>query len=299
MEDVTTAPISDYSQQCSAAAHKFKNLKLTIPILKADYHKMLRYINNLVQLRSGFYCSICSAEFQSHLGEDWFGPVTQGSKLEFTLGSKFCRDFSDMAMPFVQYTVTTLKDYLETGVTLMECEKVKQAMVAQPVGEFDIETWEWQMVGQDLAQFKTCHQRQDGESVFTCKGFCELFDMTTPNHLVDGDLEQLRNFVKYFHINKVNFTYPQNNFIVGSASDSEYLLDNDFKLMSQDQALFAVNASDGDPVSALNRPNTVVLMEDGADLFEISKDNDYAFFFESAGIWRAMGVVLMLGVLQA
>lgn len=200
-------------------------------------------------------------------------------------------------MPFVEYIATTFKDFLESGTELMECKKVHTALLTGGAGQYDIETWEYQIDEKDLGQYKSCRQKREGDTAFLCKGFCELFDLTTPNHLIDGDLEQLRTFVKYFHINRKNFAFPENNFIVSSAHDSEYLLDTDFKLMGQEQPFIPISATTDDPAMKINQPNTVVLMEDGADIFLYADNNDYSFFFEGVGLWKmwsALAVILVL-----
>ena len=196
-----------------------RNLEFTIPIIKSEFKKIKRYIDSLAQIRSGFFCTICDADFQNHLDFIW---EDSGTDLKFSLGNKFCNKFVDSAIPFVRYMFNKLKIYIDSSVKLIQCEK--ESKVENPGVEL-----EYMLNPDHVKTFNKCDNSIKNGFQIGCDDFCANFDLTSINPMVDGDVQQLRDFVLFFKENSNIFSHPQNNFLVNnSIRDTETLIDIKF-----------------------------------------------------------------------
>lgn len=265
---------------CLKAAGMFSKLKMSIPIVKADYKLLVTYVNTLAQLRSGFYCTICDADFQSQTNFYWESTTEK----KFYLGSTFCSQFIKIAVPFVKYMFNAFKTYIETGARLIQCKINSNGNAS------DNQEMKFEIDKEHLEDYQMCQEGVNNkQGLFSCSNFCGRFDLTTINAMVDGNVPRLREFVEYFRKNKEHFEYPQNNFLVGSVRDTETLLDLNYETISQSRVFFSSKIDSEE----INKPNTEIHQSEGVDIFELSKDNKYPLFIESEGIWVVWCILMI------
>ena len=253
---------------------------MSIPIVKVDYQLLLKYIKTLANLRSGFYCTLCDADFQSMTNLYWEQLATK----KFYLGSKFCSQFIKEAVPFVKYMYHNFRVYIESASKLIACK-----LHSKGISE-NTDRIKFVIPEKYMNQYTTC---QDGvnnsQGLFSCSDFCEQFDLTTISPMIDGDMVQIKKFVTFFRKNKVHFEYPQNNFLVGSIQDTETLLDINDEVVRVSTVFFS-SKIDADE---MNKHNTAIHQSDGIDIFELSRNNKYPMFIESQSIVQVAVMLLI------
>jgi poly(A) polymerase Pap1 len=268
------------SMTCSRAADIFARLKMSIPIVKADYQLLLQYIKTLANLRSGFYCTLCDADFQSQTNFYW----ESLSNKKFYLGSSFCTQFIKIALPFVKYISHNFRVYAESAAKLIQC-KLNSKGISN-----DTERLKYIIPEANLTDYETC---QDGvnknQGLFSCSNFCEKFDLTTISPMIDGDMVQMKKFVTYFRKNRKYFGYPENNFLVGSIQDTETLLDLNDEVVRMSTVFFS-SKIDADE---MNKHNTGIHQSDGVDIFALSRGNKYPLFIESQSIMQVAAMMII------
>lgn len=273
----------DKPMTCQKAAGIFSRLKMSIPIVKADYKLLVKYVNSLAQLRSGFYCTLCDADFQSQTNFYWESSVDK----KFYLGSKFCSQFISIAVPFVKYMFRGFKTYIESATKLIQCK-----LVANGIAN-DNKQIKFEIPSDHFEDYNECQIGVNNkQGLFSCTNFCKRFDLTTISSMIDGDVPQLRRFVEFFKTHKEHFKYPQNNFLVASVRDTETLLDLNDETIKQSTVFFSSKID----AEEMNKPNMEIHQSDGVDIFELSRDNKYPLFIESQGIvvvWSIFIVKLM------
>ena len=256
-----------------------RNLEFTIPIIKSEFKKIKRYIDSLAQIRSGFFCTICDADFQNHLDFIW---EDSGTDLKFSLGNKFCNKFVETALPFSQFIFRTFKLYVNTSVTLIECEKQEKGLQIS-------DTYEYKTNEDLVTKFQKCQDGYTGGSKFGCEEFCSNFDLTSINPMIDGDAQELRAAVEYFKQNYNIFTHPHNNFLVDSIQDTEILIDINWEQIHSKTNFFdAVENKEG-----LDIPNTKMQGGTGVDIFHLVDANKYSFHIESQNILSSLIVLFV------
>jgi hypothetical protein len=260
---------------CSQASEVYSRLHFSIPIVKADFKIISDYVQMMGQLRSGFYCLVCDADFQSQLNYYW---EQQNSK-KFFLGMKFCEKYSKEAVKIVQYMYTNFRLYINSAVKLLQC-----AANANGVNE-ENENIMYEIPEEYMHDFQQC------KDDISCNKFCTHFDLTTINTMIDGDVPQLSRLVAFFKKNRIHMQYPENNFMVSSTRDIETLLELNEETI-KDAKVFFSSKTENDQ---MNQPNTQIYDSTGVDLFELTEGNKYPFFVESVALARNW-MLLMLGV---
>ena len=263
---------------CKKASGIFSRLKMSIPIVKADYKFLVSYINQLASLRSGFYCTLCDADFQVQMNYYWENDANKS----FYLGMSFCEKLTKIGLKFVKYMYGFFKIYIESASKLIQCKANVNGV------HEDNERMIFEIPAEKFEDFSEC---QDGsnnkEGLFTCMKFCKNFDLTSISSMIDGDVPQLMKFVEYFKKMKTHFAYPTNNFLVNSVSDTEVLIEMNNETIDKGLVFFS-SKIDSDE---MNKHNTVIYNGVGVDLFEIASDNKYPLFIESQAIlltWSLM-----------
>ena len=271
----------DVPMTCSRASEIFSRLKMSIPIVKADYQLLLQYIKTLANLRSGFYCTLCDGDFQSQTNFYW---EKFGNK-KFYLGSKFCSPFIKTALPFVKYMYHNFRAYIESASKLIQCK------VNSNGDSSDQDRLRFEIPEKYLQDYETCQEGvNDNQGLFSCSNFCEQFDLTSISPMIDGDVAQIKKFVTYFRQNKQHFKYPTNNFMIVSISDTETLLDLNDEVVRSSNVFFSSKID----AAEMNQHNTGIHQSDGIDIFELSKDNKYPMFIESQNILSVAGMMIMV-----
>lgn len=232
---------------------------------------MSEYFRKLANLRSGFYCTLCDADFNAMQHYMW---EEQGSPKYFYLGNKFCADFTQMGLEISLYFMNDMKKYLEAMVTLLECEKETQKA---PFNWED--TIKYEIPDTFQKSVLECKANYfENHSVMTCQNYCQNFDLTTVNPVIDGDILQVEKFIGYMQVNKSFFLYPTNNFMVSDIDFVEKMLKEDFVTTSQVLNFFESNEN----AEEINVRNTKMHLNEGIDLFRITKNNDFPLNFESS-----------------
>lgn len=71
-------------------------------------------------------------------------------------------------------------------------------------------------------QISNCQFFKDKYFFFFCEKYCEQYDMVQASPIFDGDLVQLRKFIKHFFIYKNQaFYYPNNNLFFKDVNEIE------------------------------------------------------------------------------
>lgn len=265
---------------CQKASNMFSHLNMNIPIVIADYKSLVHYINQLATLRSGFYCTLCDADFQVQMNYFWENDANKS----FYLGMSFCEKLSKLAVPFVKYMYRFFKIYIESASKLIQCK-------SNSSGEFgETESMTYKIPDVLMQEYADCQAgKNQNDGLFSCMKFCERFDLTTINSMIDGDVPQLLEFVEYFKKNKVHFKYPNNNFLVKSVHDTEVLIEMNNEKIGKGTVFFS-SKIDSDE---MNKPNTKIHSGVGPDLFEISSGNSYPIFIESQNILMTFSMMIL------
>ena len=268
-------------QKCNVAASVIIEQKTNISMIKADFRSIKSYIMKLLEVRKGFYCTICDADTQENLSKAWnkYKENDHEDQTQIFFGSGFCTEFSNIAIPFFKFVLEILKPYLDSAATLMTCKKnhmieIKaQAELNKQNKKLTFENRpEYKIEQEEAKLYLNCSLLKNNKSIFSCKEFCEIFDLTSPNSLVDGDLVQTKIFVIYFKRNKNLFNNSENNVLIPNQEETESTLLSDWNSVFMKNVFFTST----DNFGMLDQHNTVVLLGEGTNPFHTTEDNGYA-----------------------
>lgn len=266
-------PENEYTEErCLKAAKELQIIPHNIKIMRNHSKRSSMYYNDLAQLRSGFYCLLCDAEFNSLHSFNW---ESQSTEKSFIFGQQFCSQFIEKNFLHIEFMNESFKKYVNNAITLLECRKKslgEESNVKAPVVTFEYTSDE------DEA-YKKCKEGRlsNDKSLFSCEELCGFFDLTTINTFIDGNVAQINKVINYFNANKVYFQYPENNFLIENPEYTMVLL-NDSYIKSYNQRNFFYTADSDD---SLDISNTQIIQADGPDIYKIIEGNRYPLLIEN------------------
>jgi hypothetical protein len=269
-EEVDEDPYSN--EKCLQAAKELQIIPHDIKIMRNNSKRSSMYYNDLAQLRSGFYCLLCDAEFNSIHSFNW---ESQSNQKTFIFGQQFCNQFIDKNFLHISYMNENFKKYVNYSITLLECQKrIKGDMsnTKAPIAKFEYTTEE------DEA-YKKCKDGRlaNDQSLFSCERVCKSFDLTSISQFIDGNIAQMNKIVNYFNANKIYFQYPTNNFMVEDPDYTVSLLNDNFiKSVSRRNFFYT-----GDKANDLDVSNTQIIQADGPDIYKIIEGNRFPLSIEN------------------
>lgn len=285
---------------CNMAAAVIRKLGTNKSLMKADYSFIKSYFTMLIELRKGFYCTICDGENHERLTKAWqkmnyHDNINQNFD-KFVMGKAFCSKFSNIAIPYVLYIFETLKDYLDATTTLLVCQKEKlismkaeQELTSQNK-KIKFETRPvYKVTGKEKQTFQECSTLKGIGKFFACKKFCTWFDLTSPNKILDGDVFQIKKFVSFVKHNKNLFNDSTNNVLVNDPQQSEAILSMNWNNVFVKKTFF----ESSDKFGVMDNQNTIVVEDEGIDPFTSSADNGYMLNLESFQILQFLQIFII------
>lgn len=272
---------------CNKAAADIEKMKTSKSLIKADFSSIKSYVSKLLEIRKGFYCTLCDSDSQEKNLKLWkvLYPFDSENPDKFIFGYDFCNTFSNIAIPFVNYVFSTMKVYLDSAATLLVCQKQKMldmnadAELNAYNRKLSFETRPvYQINPKEKEIFMRCYALKDKKEIFACQNFCTWFDMTTPNPVLDGDIRQMKVFVSLIKHNKNLFRDPENNILAEDFEAVENTLSLNWNSVFTKKNFFIST----DKFGVMDAHNSIVVREEGINPFMSSANNGYFIKFDSA-----------------
>ena len=173
--------VSD-QQECKNSALDLISMNFNPNTTLLFYKKLRDSLENVSELRKGFYCIICDAYVQKDLTDFWVS-TNNYNRDRVYYSKEFCSTLVDKTITGAFYTINYLKRYLENLSVLSNCQSGYSNQINF---EIDLETQN---------HVKNCYFFKEKYFFYFCQDYCEKFRLTRFNKIFDGDIEQLRNFV--------------------------------------------------------------------------------------------------------
>jgi hypothetical protein len=288
---------------CHKASFDFEQLKISKSLVKADFNSIKSYITKLLEMRKGFYCSICDGESQEKISKNWkvLFPDNQDAPDKFIFGGAFCKEFTDIAIPFVYYIFSILKIYLDSTVTLLVCQKQKliDMNAEAELNNFNKKvTFEnrpvYKVTSKNNEIFLRCEAFKSTRLNVACKDFCKMFDMTSPHEIVDGDINQMKLFVNFIKRNRNLFRNPENNILIKNVEKHENSISMSYNVVFSKKNFFASNGRFG----YMDKYNSIIVPGEGINPFQVAADNGYILNIMSVSIIRSFMFIMVILLLN-
>ena len=203
---------------CRRAAEEYKQMNLNPKITEDIYRTFVNSLEEIANMRKGFYCILCDANTQERLADYW-----QSTNLFYHdrvyFSQDFCRKLVESTIRSSYFKVFYLKKYADNLAQMVTCKTGVQKI------EFEIPFWTTQQV-------KNCYYFKDKYFFFFCERYCEKFHLVKPDEIFDGEIKQLKKFVDLIMENKNDvFDYPNNNVLMFRVTYEEDLLKNNFDIV--------------------------------------------------------------------
>lgn len=287
---------------CHYASAQIEMLRLSSFSVKSDFNMVLQYVQRLSQTRKGFYCTICDADAQETLSNRWnsknSNEILSGSKNKLFYGTKFCNDYTSIAVFYMSYLFQNFKKYIDSTITLLACQsrrlqKMEVANLTEHNKQLQIDTRPvFRIDPKDKKDFMKCKALKGNKDIFACKDFCSWYSLTSPSAKVDGDIEQTRDLVTLVARNRNLFDEPLNNSLIEDVVGAESKLFVNWNSALMKTTFFASS----DKFNMMNKHNTEVFQGDGINPFDSSADNAYPMIVESQTKYF-VSVILSFGIL--
>jgi hypothetical protein len=265
----------DKPGNCRDAAQDFKKMNWNPQLVKEIYKTFIEALEAMGDVRKGFYCVLCDVTTQNRLRDYWaISNVFYQDRIYFN--REFCEELVDYTIRASYYQAFYLKRYLNNAVELMSC---KSGIKEYP--EYEVSYW-------TRKEVELCYQFKNKQLFFFCENYCENFHLTRGNHILDGNVDQLVNFVRYFKENKDNsFFDSDNNFLLGSIGYVEEIILENNEKASKDLVFFRATTSN----VQLNKFKTDVLYTGGFNPFDSTEGSLYPLNLASSKIFNVMVLV--------
>jgi hypothetical protein len=288
--------------RCNYASRMMKETQSSKSTVKADFSAAKSYIMKLVDIRRGFYCTLCDADSQEKISKMWLTAFRHNTNMpdKFIFGSQFCNEFSTNSLKFIKYITGTLRKYLNSLSVLMVCKMnslnsrgaIEELNASNKKLTFD-NVPVYEVNKENYSKYFRCEKLKNNTSVFACGDLCKLFDFTAPNPFIDGDILQNKMFFNFIKKNKNLFENPENNVLDEKFAESETQMAMIWNQLFNKPNFFSSN----DQYGVMDRHNTLVFNGDGANPYVISDENGYLLENSFAGNFFA-NLMLVLLLLQ-
>ena len=271
----------DKPSMCRDAAQDFKKMNWNPQLVKEIYKAFIQALEAMGDIRKGFYCVLCDVNTQNRLRDFWsISNVFYQDRIYFN--QEFCEELVDYTIRASYYQAFYLKRYLNNAVELMSC---KNGIKDYP--EYEVSYW-------TRKEVELCYQFKNKQLFFFCENYCENFHLTRGNHILDGNVDQLITFVRYFKDNRDNsFFDSDNNFLLGSANYVEQLVLDDFDKVTKDLVFFRATTSN----LQLDKFKTDVLYTGGFNPFDSTEGSSYPLVLASNKVFSVMVFVGLFSLL--
>ena len=198
---------------CRDEANEYLEINVTKELIKNIFYAVVKGLEEVSDLRRGFYCNICDAHTQQDIHYNRINPFINS---KFFFNQDFCRQFVSDTIQASYYQVFYIKPYLLKATNLMKCITRDKTNLSYNIGYLKEKT------------VKNCYYFQQKYFFYFCEPYCEAFSMIKSSSIIEGDMNQIRPFVKFFNEKKDHlFEDPSNNILMGSLSyEDEYLMEN-------------------------------------------------------------------------
>lgn len=171
----------DKNQDCKAAANDYLNFGIVGTHAEEIYNSYVKKVMALAKIRSGFYCSICDAEFHKQQTDFWVYNRDEFRGRVYW-SSDSCSQLVDATIEASYYEVTYFKRYLEDMVGVFNC---KTGLNVRPQLKLD---FAWRQ------KVKNCFFYRKKGLLSHCIDYCREFRLSQKSPLLDGDLNNLGLF---------------------------------------------------------------------------------------------------------
>ena len=195
------------NRQCFLAAEKLINFQFDKDLVTVIINGFVRLTNMMIELRSGFFCTICDGQSQEILKKFWQEGNTQVKDTLF-FSQSFCKQFAAESADGAYYYIFYLYHYLEDLKTLIDCELNDQGRRMKP----DYTDLKLTPIPEtDQNNIKNCFYKRDKALITACEGFCNSFNLAKPHPVIEGDIVTLKKYVEFVNLRAQNaFSTEQN-----------------------------------------------------------------------------------------
>ena len=206
------------NSKCLANAQKFLEYKFDKELTSNIMNGFIRQTNSLVHLRSSFFCTLCDGQAQEILKHFW-EEGDQETKDTMFFSNSFCDRFVNDTVDGAYYYNFYLKNYLNHAKAMFDCklgDMKNEYKEDYAFLKFDIED----PVSHNAVH--NCYYNRSSGVYENCKDYCSLYNLSSTNRAIDGDVNKLYQFVDFIYLRKnAVFKNPLNAF----AEDADHLRD--------------------------------------------------------------------------
>ena len=254
---------TNINADCKATAKDFLDMNFNEAATQTVYLEYVKTLEQVGDLRRGFYCVLCDGGSQEQLGEFWAGSSFYKDRMYFS--KEFCKGLVKRTIKASYMTVRVLKRYLNNMAKLINCKMGADA----PSYHIEKQTEE---------QVKNCFYFKDRYFFFYCERYCQNFQLTRSSELFDGNLEELQKFVELIKVHRHDAFYsPNENLLLDDVNGYELILEERYAGEKSEVFFKAVG---GD--MKLDQFKTDIVYYGGINPWDNIRDSDYSLILEGA-----------------
>ena len=271
--------------KCLNTSKEFLDLKFDRSFVTLLLNSAVRLINGMMQIRSSFFCTLCDGQAQEMLKSFWENGNTNVMNTVF-YSKDFCTQFVEDTVDGTYNYVFILSDYLDRMKTIVECFLGEQS-------EKFKETYSnlkfYLSPDYDTHTVKECFARKEHGILEHCEKYCNQFNMSKINKMIEGDATQMFKYVDFLHARKnvifKNFT----NIFVNDASYTYNLISDDYE-DSQEVYMFFVPSHQK---KLLDEMNSDVLALGGINPYDSGVDNRFNIILAGASLVKILTATVL------
>lgn len=270
---------------CKRAAEEYKTMNINRAVSKQIFRSFVETLEHMANIRRGFYCVLCDATTQSRLKDYWsITNVFYSDRMYYN--QEFCQELVERTIRGAYYEIFYLKRYSQLTTTLMKCSM--NSTDTTPI-TYDISYWNTQQV-------KNCFYYKDKYFFFFCEGYCERFHITKATSLMDGNLDQLKKFVRFVAANRKDAFYnPGDNFMLGGVGWEEGYMEENFQEFEKnpENAVFFKSVTNE---VQLDKFETDILIDGGFNPMDSVEGSLYPIQLASQNIISSIMITLLIAI---
>jgi hypothetical protein len=263
---------------CKNASYNYINLNFNQNIAKEIFRNLEYSLEQMSDYRKGFYCFLCDAKTQEVLRDFWEG-TDNHYKNRLYLSQDFCKRIVNFNIKSSYYIMNYVKKYLENFTTLMSCKANVTTTITYDIPH-DMKI-----------QIRNCFFFRDKYFFFFCEKYCEGFHISKPSPLFDGDIDNLKTFVRHFILYRVEtLYYPNVNFLVKSVTEAESYLQRNMEDVSNISVFFS--STNGN--LKFDEMKMDVVYHGGVGIMDSAENALYTMILEETFIFRTLLFFVLL-----
>lgn len=262
------------NNKCLNTAKEFLELNFDLNFATLLLNSSVQLINSLTHLRRSFFCTLCDGESQAKLQSLWLqGNDTVRQTIFFS--GDFCSRFVNESVNGVYNYLFILSEYMDSMKTLVDCKLAEHtSKFAEPYSnlKFFVDN------SYDVASVRECFHKKDEGIMEHCQQFCNQFNLTKINHLVDGNMSLLYKFFDFLAERKHMVFENQANPFVKDVKWTEDLIRRDHEATREMYMFFeATNQK-----KLLDNMNSDMVAYGGINPYDSGNDNYYQIILAHA-----------------